>query len=544
MAGIKETPRQRMIGMMYLVLTALLALNVSREVLQAFNNLTSGIAETVMSTEQKIERDVLNFTQQVSRMENDSMAQVHLIKVQSAVELSDSLYNKIESIKKLMVEAEKNQLYDGGPESYKGSNMLVLVDEENTDVPSRLLADPNNPNRAYGKKLKELVYYTNDKLISLFKDLPGTKEEELETFKAAFTLSAKDDAENPELSKRNWEFATFNNVPLGAALAILTKMQNDLRNTESMVINKLTADFMGGGQPINGLQAMVMPTSKAVPIGGSYEADIFLGAQITSVTPTIEVDGQKVELNGSTGKYRIPVTQNGAVKKSVKISLLNPKTGITEEYDTELSYEGFNTPAIVSAEKMNVFYVGLENPVSVSVPGFEPNRVQVSLSPASLGSLRRTNDGLYKVKINRRTQRTCKINVAVRMDDGTTRSLSPQEFRIKNVPKPYANINNKTGGQISKAELQSVGRVLATMDSEFLFDGVRYKITKYGFIYSPTRGNATTGTSSSQAIPSELKNRFNAARSGDVFSIYQIYAKPVGFGEEVMLPGSLTFTIK
>jgi gliding motility-associated protein GldM len=544
MAGIKETPRQRMIGMMYLVLTALLALNVSREVLQAFNNLTSGIAETVMSTEEKINRDVMSFQAQVSRMEKDSMAQVHWKKVQSAVELSDSLYNKIEELKKLMVEAEENQLYEGGPESYKGSNMLVLVDEENTDVPSRLLADPNNPNRAYGKRLKELVNYTNDKLIALFKDLPETSEEEIEALSAAFSLSANDDPENPDLAKRNWEFATFNNVPLGAALAILTKMQNDLRNTESMVINKLTADFMGGGAPVNGLQAMVMPTSTTVPIGGSYEADIFLGAQISSVTPVIEVDGQKVELNGSTGKYKIPVTANGEVNKKVKISLMNPKTGITEQYETELNYEGYSTPAIVSAEKMNVFYVGLDNPVSVSVPGFEPNKVQVSLSPAGLGTISKTNDGLYKVKIDRRTQRTCKINVAVRMDDGSTRSLNPQEFRVKNVPKPYANINNKTGGTISRAELQTVRSVLATMDEEFLFEGVRYRVTKFGYIYSPSRGNALKGNSNSQSVPSELKDRFSNARAGDVLNIYQIYAKPVGFGEEVMLPGSLTFTVR
>ena len=544
MAGIKETPRQRMIGMMYLVLTALLALNVSREVLQAFNNLTSGIAETVMSTEEKIKRDVMSFQAQVSRMEKDSMAQVHWKKVQSAVELSDSLYNKIEELKKLMVEAEENQLYEGGPESYKGSNMLVLVDEENTDVPSRLLADPNNPNRAYGKKLKELVNYTNDKLIALFKDLPETSEEEIEALSAAFSLSANDDPENPDLAKRNWEFATFNNVPLGAALAILTKMQNDLRNTESMVINKLTADFMGGGAPVNGLQAMVMPTSTTVPIGGSYEADIFLGAQISSVTPVIEVDGKKVELNGSTGKYKIPVTANGEVHKKVKISLMNPKTGITEEYETELNYEGYSTPAIVSAQKMNVFYVGLDNPVSVSVPGFEPNKVRVSLSPTTTGTITKTSEGLYKVNIGRRNSRTCKVNVSVLMDDGSTRSLKPQEFRIKNVPKPYANINNKTGSTISRAELATVNRVLATMDPEFVFDGVRYRITKYDYIYTSINGNPARGRSSSQNIPNDLKAKFNEARTGDVFTIYQLYAKPIGFGEEVMLPGSLTFTVR
>ncbi|MGB0432241.1 MAG: GldM family protein [Bacteroidia bacterium] len=543
MAGIKETPRQRMIGMMYLVLTALLALNVSREVLQAFNNLTSGIAETVMSTEEKINRDLSTLHAQVMRMEKDSMAQVNWQKVQKAVVLSDSLYNNIEQLKKLMVEAEQNQKYDGGPESYKGSNMLVLVDEENTDVPSRILADPNNPNKAYGKRLKELVSYTNLQFINLFKDLPNMSQDELKAIEAGFSLSANDNDKNPDISKRKWEFATFNNVPLGAALAILTKMQNDLRNTESMVINRLAGEI-STSSPVSGLQAMVMPRSTTVPIGSSYEADIFLGAQISSVTPVIEVDGKALELNGSTGKYKIPVSNNGKVTKPVTIKLLNPKTGITEEYSTQLSYEGFSTPAIVSAQKMNVFYKGLENPVSVSVPGFEPNKVQVSISPSGIGSVVKSRDGLYNVKITGANKRTCKINVAVKMDDGSTRTLAPQEFRIKKVPKPYANINNKSGGVISKAELPTISRVLATMDPEFLFDGVRYKITKFNYIYSSTRGNPTRGRSNSQILPDALKDKFNTAKSGDVFTIYQLFAKPVGFGEEAMLPGSLTFTVK
>lgn len=544
MAGIKESPRQKMIGMMYLVLTALLALNVSKEVLQAFNNLTRGISETVMSTEQKINIDIASFKEQVARMDGDSLALVYVDRVEKAVSLSDSLYNNIENIKKIMVEAEENQSYDDGPESFKGSNMLVLVDEDNTDVPSRILADPNQEQKAYGKKLKELIAYTKSQYLSLFKDLPNISKDRIKALEVAFTLAADDDLENPDLAKRNWEFATFNNVPLGAALAILTKMQNDLRNTESLVVNQLTGQFGNTGRVVNGLQAMVMPQATSVPIGSSYEADIFLGAQLNSVKPIIEIDGKPLELDGSTGKYKIPVTGEGQVSKDVKIKLLDPRSGITEEYTTKLYYEGFQTPAIVSAEKMNVFYMDLDNPVSVSVPGFEPNKINVSLAPAGMGTIRKGNDGLYQVKITNRSNRTCQINVAVKMDDGSTRSLKPQAFRVKKVPKPYANINNKTGGTISRAELPTVRKIYATMDEEFLFEGVRYKVSKYDYIYSPTRGNPARGSSTSDAIPNDLKTKFDAARVGDVLTIYQIYAKPVGFGQDVMLPGSLTFTVR
>ncbi|MBI1183807.1 hypothetical protein GC194_06025 [bacterium] len=544
MAGTKETPRQKMIGMMYLVLTALLALNVSREVLQAFNNLTKGIDETIQSTELKINNDVMTFEQVVKRMNGDENAEKYWQRVQKAVAMSDELNNKIESLKKLLVEAENNQQYEGGPESYKGSNLMVLVDEENTDIASRFLADPNQPKNAYGKELKEEIQQLKAEYISLFSDLPEFTKDEIAQLQENFPLAANDDDTNPDPAKRNWEFTTFNNVPLGAALAILTKLQNDLRNSEAMVINKLTADFGDTGLPVTGLEAMVMPRSTNVPIGGTYEADIFLGAQIASVKPTIIVDGEELDLEGARAKFKATVSSEGTVHKPVVIKLMNPRTGQVEEYNTELQFAGFQTPAIVSADKMNVLYMDLENPVSVSVPGFDAKKVRVSLSPSGIGRLENRGNGQYSVTINQRLSPECKLNVAVEMPDGSVRNLKPESFRIKKVPKPYTNLNNKTGGSLSRGEISTIKRVFATMDEEFLFDGVRFKVTEFSYIYNPTRGNVVMGTEKSDDIPANLRQKFEDAHTGDVLTIYQVSARPIGFGSEVQIPGSITFTVK
>lgn len=542
MAGTNETPRQRMIGMMYLVLTALLALNVSREVLQAFNNITRGIDETVLSTEQKIDADVANFYSQVSRMEGDSMAGEYLKRVQKAVAISDSLDNEIERIKKLLVEAEESQSYDDGPESYLGSNMLVLVEEENVDIASRFLADPNQEKNAYGKRLKDMINTTRSQYVGLFRGLPDMKEEAISHLESNFTLSAEDQEDHPDLAKRKWEFATFNNVPLGAALAVLTKTQNDLRNTQAQVIAELTKG-MDVDVPITGLQAMVKPRAMSVPIGGNYEADIFLGARMGSITPVIKVDGEEVALNGATGRYKIPVTGEGKVEKDVTIELLNAKSGVTEEYSTKLSYEGFRTPAIVSPTKMNVVYMGLENPVSVSVPGFEPENVMASLSPAGVGTLTRSGTGEYIVKIKSQTTRNCAVNVSVRMPDGSTKGMGATQFRIKKVPKPYASINNKGGGAMSTGEFGAIRRVDVSLGSEFVFEGIKYKVTKYEYLYKPERKAPVKGSATGAKFPPMLKQSCENAKKGDLLIISQIYATTPGVGE-VLIPSSLVFTVK
>ena len=532
-----------MIGMMYLVLTALLALNVSREVLQAFNNITKGIDETVVSTELGIDAKVNEFQKQVSRMNGDSMANVYWSKVTEAVSLSDSLDNEIERIKRLLVEAENSQSYDDGPESYIGSNMLVLVEEENVDIASRYLADPNQERNAYGKRLKGLINYTRDKFEGLFRDLPKMNEDKLSAISGNFTLSAEDDEDNSDLAKRNWEFATFNNVPLGAALAVLTKTQNDLRNTQAQVIDEITGLLGNNQPPIDGLQAMVNPKATSVPIGGNYEAEIFLGARMGSIEPEITVNGEKVDLNGSTGTFKVPVTGEGAIDKEVSIKLLNAKTGITEEYKTTLSYEGFKTPAIVSPTKMNVVYLGLKNPISVSVPGFEPENVMASLSPSSCGTLTRSGTGEYIAHITNATVRECKVNVSVRMPDGSTRSMGPTEFRIKKVPKPYSSINAKQGGAVSIAWIKAARRVDVTLGPEFVFDGVRYRTTRYECIYVPTRGAPIRGSAGSPQLPQTIRSAMDNARRGDMLIINQIYASAEGVGE-VMLPTSMVFNVQ
>lgn len=544
MAGSKESSRQKMIGMMYLVLTALLALNVSREVLEAFNNITRGIDQTLQTTHEKNANALKSFEKRVEDSGGDSLALVCWSKLQSALETTSKIDAFIEQVKREAVEAENSQEYDKGQTSFLGSGMTVLVEQENVDIASRMLADSHNPNYGYGEKLKNMINEGRSEIVSLFADLPEFDEDDVEEVESAITLRAEDDLDNPDLSKRKWEYTTFNNVPLGAALAVLTKIQNDIKNVESEVISRLHSQISVGTPVIGGLQAMVRPRSSVIAVGEKFEADIFLGAKMGSIEPEIKVEGQDVELKGSTGKFEASADRPGKFSKDVEIHYQDAGTGETKKYTTQFSYDVYQPTATVSAESMKVLYKGLDNPVSVSVPGYEPERVTATLSPADLGTITRISPGNYVVKLNRKNPAGAKVTVSVRKADGSFMSMEPSYFRTKSVPAPYANILNRTGDKISRAALRNVRTVNATMDPNFPFEGVRYKVSSYDYIYTKRSGGVIRGTQSGQRVTGELKAAFDNARSGDMFVIRGIEAKLVNSTEKVNLPSALVFEVE
>lgn len=541
MAGGKETPRQKMIGMMYLVLTALLALNVSAEVLQAFNNITRGIVTTISATDAKNQDNLTRFKKRVDDSGGDETAQMCWDKVQVATKLTSDLYAEIEKIKKEVVEAEGTQEYDGGEESYLGSGMEKLVEQKNTDVSSRMLAE-NNPNYNYGEKLKTMINDTKNKLVDLFRDLPGMGEAEVAAIANSITLEAKDDPDQKQAAKRKWEYYTFNNIPVGATLAVLTKIQNDVKNAETEVINALYGQISAGKIEIEDFVPIVKARKSAVAVGETYKAEIFLSAKVGAITPTITVDGKEVEdMQGATGIYEQVAGSQGSVKKPVKISIKNAKTGKTKEYETTMEYDVFKAPANVSADKMNVVYVGLDNPISISVPGFEPDKISASLSPGNVGDLVKTGPGKYVAKIKTRSREGCKINVSVKLPDGSSKNMGYGEFRTMKVPSPNASLNGNQGPNISAGALKAVRIVSVTLDN-FVFEGIRYEVTNFDYIYRPQRGQLIRGSARGKQIPNDLKAAFDNAKRGDLLIINGIQASAPGLGK-VDIAGSLVFNV-
>ncbi|MCB0737444.1 MAG: hypothetical protein KDC92_08015 [Bacteroidetes bacterium] len=544
MAGGKETPRQKMIGMMYLVLTALLALNVSAEVLQAFNNITIGIKTTIDATEEKNAELMKTFEQRVANSEGDETATQCLAKVKEAKKKTQALYDKLEELKKLCVEGENSQAYGevgGDPESYLGSGGEILIEQKNTDISSRLLSG-DNPKFTHGQDLKAQINQTKAELVALFKDIKGVRPETIEQVENAITLVANDD-ETRKKPKDKWEYYTFNNIPVGATIAVLTKLQNDVMNAETEVINQLFNQISAAKIEIEDFETVVKQNKAILARGEELEAKIFLSAIVGSITPEITVNNQPVEMEGATGIWKRKAGEQGKFEEKVSVKVKNAKTGESKEYPATINYEVFSADATISATKMNVLYLGLDNPIQISVPGYEPKAISASLTPSSVGSLVPAGKpGEYIAKIKSREKDGCKIVVNVKNQKGEVLPKGSQVFRTMKVPSPYANLNNKTGGSISAAELKVVRTVNATLDN-FVFEGIRYTVTGYDFIYSPKRGTLLRGKGQGAAIADQLKGAFANAKRGDQIIINGIQASAPGVGK-VDLPGALIFDVQ
>lgn len=540
MAGGKETPRQKMIGMMYLVLTALLALNVSAEVLAAFQNITVGIEQTINVTQSKNSALVADLLAKAQNMEGDANAEKVLAKSNEAQKMSKELYDYLEAIKKEIVEWESGgQTFDdpNDPESYKAIG--ELKDPKSIDVATKILIDGPQPK---GIELRDKINKTREALVGLFNGLEGVDKSYMESLDKKLTLRAADNPEAKEVAKKDWHYYTFNSVPRGAAVALLTKLQNDVKNAEAEVLAGLFSQLSAGKLEIDELIAVIKSNKSAVAVGEKYQAEIFLSAKIGAIDPVITVNGSKVPTENAVGKYEVTPSTQGSVKSTVKISVMNPKTGKQDEYTAEMNYDVFKAPAIISADKMNVVYQGLDNPISVSVPGFEPKNVTATLSPSNLGELVKESDGHYIAKIKGRDQKGIQITATVKMPDGSSKQMGSMNFRTMKVPSPTPSLNGNQGPDISTGAIQAVKMVSVSLEN-FVFEGIRYKVTKFDYIWKPQRGNLLRESVKGQDVPNQLRAAFSGAKPGDLLIISAIYASAPGVGE-VPLPGSLVFTVQ
>lgn len=543
MAGGKESPRQKMIGMMYLVLTALLALNVSAEVLEAFNNITNGIDETIKVTSTKNTDLAGSIADRVKNAGDDDNAKLVGVKAAEASKIADGLYSYLQTLKEQVVEDDTDQAYDDGSEECY-VNLGKLKDPKNIDVATRLLVEKKaGEQQSGGAKLKAEINKTRESLVNLFDGLVGTTDVEKDAIEAALTLNAND---NPDEKgpKKVWEYKTFNSIPRGAAIALLTKFQNDAKNAEAEILKRLLDKISAGKLEVEGLEPVVKQNKAILARGEKLTAEIFLSAKIGGITPEIKDtrSGKAIKVEGTTGKYEATADKQGKFEVPVEITYVDKKTGKENKLETSINYEVFNADATISATKMNVLYLGLENPIEISVPGYEPSAINASLSPSGYGTLTRVKPGQYIAKLKRRNKDGVKINVTVKTAEGKTIGKGNQMYRTMKVPSPYANINNKTGGTISAAELKVVRRVNATL-SNFVFEGVKYRVTGYDYIYTPKRGNLIRASNKGASIPGQLKGAFTNAKRGDMLIISGVRASAKGVGE-VNLPGALIFEIQ
>ncbi|MCB9252820.1 MAG: gliding motility protein GldM [Flavobacteriales bacterium] len=524
MAGGKLSARQKMINMMYLVLTALLALNVSKEILKAFHLMEVSFNKANANVDKK-NTNLLAALKEQSQNRPEEVGPYYerakIVKKESGI-----FVKYIEELKKTLIDRA-----DGRKEPEAGENPgeTELESADNIELHANYFF--KNPADEKAKELTEMVNNTREKLLALMKDGNGVVIDKKDRDKIANLTNLKtlyDENKYP-----SWAEMYFEHAPLAGVITMLTKIQNDCRNTEADIIEVLARNIDKKKISFDRLEAKVIANSTAVMVGSEYKAEVLLVASNSKSENPVMVNGVALPMENGKGIYTVrPSTQGTFTWKGV--IQVKGDQGV-QDYPFESEYQAFQGAATISADAMNVLYIGLDNPISISVAGYTPSDILPTMSG---GSLVRSGKG-YIAKVTKRGKAI--ISASVKMKDGSTRKMGEQEYRIKDVPKPEALFGTLESGSYPAAALLGQRAITAVLPN-FVFEGVKFTVREYACAYVPRRGNAQFFRGSGAVISNELKGAIQSAKGGDKVLVDDISA--IGPGGVVKRLSPIVITIR
>lgn len=490
MAGGKLTPRQKMINMMYLVLTALLALNVSREVMDAFYEVMVSQEASIETVEKQNSSIYTAF--EAAAAENPVKAGPWRDKANDVKSRSAALYQQIEDLKRGVIEAS------GGADEESGDPNKPQKMDDLEASPNYFLIQGNGAKlKAALADYREFMKTEAEGNALLMNSLDGT-----------FDLSDhKHDG-----TTISWEQHKFEHFPLISVLTFLTKMQSDVRTSEANVIDYLQKNITASDLKFTGVRTVVMPKSTFVTKGGEYEADVFLAAFDDTQNPTVTINGQELseeDIVGGVAKVRFPANRVGETTWNGEIKLV--QNGEEKVFPVEGAFNVAPPSVVISPTKMNVLYRGVDNPLEISVPGVDPSNLIVSGT-----GVKKSGNG-YIADVTRNKGGELKISVSVRDGDKTS-NMGSKLFRVKNLPDASGSIFGKTEGLMS-ANLIKKAKVEAKFNN-FDFE-LPLTVTSFQIIVPPFAPIDCKGST----LNSNARAALDKAKPGTPVIIRNIRAK-------------------
>jgi gliding motility-associated protein GldM len=356
MAGGNISPRQKMINMMYLVLTAMLALNVSAEILKAFHMVEVSMDKAGVNIEDKNKNTLKAIENYHTKNASDAVGTDMYKRSIEAAKIADEATKYVTDLKKCLSIEQAEGRKDGDASS-------ELLKADNIELHANYLIVKDGG--ANGEALKKKINETRDKLIALLpKDKQSLVKSDLNT-----------DVEKG--STQTWQSQMFEHTPLAAVVALLSKTVKRYKNTESQVLDILKAQLTDDIVIVSNFEPKVIPNNGTyITLGSEYSADIFLAAS-TRQEADIKVNGSSIKVENGVGKYTIVPNREGEIEYKGVIST-RKSSGEVIPYEFSGKFTALKPLAVISATKMNVVYIGLDNPISVSVPGYSAEQIQVS----------------------------------------------------------------------------------------------------------------------------------------------------------------------
>ncbi|MBN2261374.1 MAG: gliding motility protein GldM [Prolixibacteraceae bacterium] len=519
-----ETPRQKMINMMYLVLTAMLALNVAAETLNAFKIVDASLIKTYLSFTEK-NTSLLSDFEHALELNQGKVERWHKL-ANEVHERSDSVVKYIVDIKEELtmasggeVKLPNDELDPAFPIVINSSNdTLILQRQDDLNVSPEIMLTKNR-----GVELQETIGQYKSYLKSLVENYPHI----IQNLESSLDVEdpSKEDKRADQANYRTWPQQNFESTPVIASITLLSKLQIDVRNAESAVLRHLYNQIDASSFKFTGLTAKVIPDASYIFQGQEYKARIFLSAEDTTQNLEVFIDGRNTPL---------PVEENEAIFSMVPNEVGDYKFSGNIRYRTP-DGEGYGNkpfnfefqvarPAVtISPTKMNVLYKDLQNPISISVPGIPNSR----LEPVC------TNGKLYKVgddwiiEPNELDPIGEKTKVIVNADlNGEKRKMGEMIFRVKKVPDPKATVAQRTEGSVAREILRAQTGIFAKLE-DFDFD-MEFVVTGFDMTVPTSGGMVTTLSSKSHMFTPQQKELLNALGGGDRVTFENIRARIEG----------------
>ena len=555
MAGGKVSPRQKMINMMYLVLTALLALNVSKEVLNSFFEVNLGIERSTTNFNAKNGDTYAAF---------DAAAELNKVKAGPFRDQAYEVKANADELVEFIQEMKYNLVLAADKEVYLGSQ-LELKDEDGDLLENIAITTPWNELSDDEKKMtignlsvkddrhaagdlfysakrnKNIATDLKNNLISYKNSLLSISEGNESLIKSINETCNYDD-KKVKGKKQLWEEYNFYDMPSVGALTLLSKMQSDVRNTEADVITMLRENIDATSLKFTTAEGIQIPQSNFVLRGDSFRAQIFISAKDTTQDPMIYV-GEYDSIGN--GNYQMKGTE-GVDYNSVKVvngkgifserassegmkkwgGLIAMKTASgTKMYPFNGEYLVAAKTAVVSPTNMNILYLEVDNPLKISVPGYTAGEISAVISYGKVAATKRSL-GEYSARPSKKGKAIVSLFANV---EGKRTKMGQMEFRVKEVPPPKAKVQFAISANgvlvIDKMKMVNAGGLGAEL-KDFDFKGVRYVITSYR-LSGVYKGEQMKEDTKGPQFTTKMINIIKNTKSGNAITISNIKAKRV-----------------
>lgn len=512
MAGGKLSARQKMINMMYLVLMALLALNVSKEILKSFFLFEQSFNAAAINIDSKNNATMGAFAKNMETAAKKTKP--YFERAQNVQKEASKFYTYIDETKKMIEEMYGGR--ENGPNS-------PLISPDQMEKHAKYFTENKE---AKGKEFMEMVNNTRENILKYLK--PGgdsAKIKDLSLYneaKAAAQLVAED--ENAGVNKAGWVAENLEHQPAAGLIAVLARLKNDAKTLESDVLERLAKQIDATDYKFDKLEAKVLATSNYVMEGEAYEADILLVASNSKGNPKVLVGGSGIPVEGGVGKYSARASGVGIKTFTGSIVVVGPD-GEEKPYEFSAEYQVFKPTATIAATEMNLLYKGIDNPMSISVPGFSAADVNISAPGINLSS---QGGGKYNAKVPGSTNG--EVTISASLKNGGKR-LGSQKFRVRSLPQPTAQLGGipNDGLPKGKASVMAQTSILATMGAGFAYN-LQYRVTGFKMIIAYKRKPPVMATGNGSALTGQMKSMIRSAGPGDRILFEGIRAKEAKYG--------------